>query len=165
MYQSVFLTFQLLVIILQMRTQGNSPKLLMGGCTSVTNLVMRVVTFKAVPGMARTYYYHHDHLDSTTLITNESGEVVQRVEYLPYGEVFLERHGGDNHSMPLQVQRPLGLSGRFLSPLHYESEQARARNNVEKEGVGQDARSGLVRLQCKILRPCPRSLPPDRPAG
>jgi hypothetical protein len=37
---------------------------------------------------------------STTLITNESGEVVQRVEYLPTGEVFLERHGGDNHSMP-----------------------------------------------------------------
>ena len=26
--------------------------------------------------------------------------IAQRVEYLPYGEVFLERHGGDNHSMP-----------------------------------------------------------------
>ena len=100
MYQSVYLTFQLLVIILQMRTQGNSPKLLMGDSTSVTNLVMRVVTFKAVPGTERTYYYHRDHLGSTTLITNKSGEVVQRVEYLPYGEVFLERHGGDNHSMP-----------------------------------------------------------------
>lgn len=25
--------------------------------------------------------------------------IAQRIEYLPYGEVFLERHGGDNHSM------------------------------------------------------------------
>ena len=108
MYQSVFLTFQLLVIILQMRTQGNSPKLLMGDSTTAANQSMRVVTFKAVPGTERTYYYHHDHLGNTTLITNKSGEVVQRVEYLPTGEVFLERHGGDNHSMPYKVQRPLG---------------------------------------------------------
>ena len=91
MYQSVFLTFQLLVIILQMRTQGNSPKLLMGDSTSVANLAMRVVTFKAVPGTERTYYYHHDHLGNTTLITNKSGEVVQRVEYLPTGETFIEQ--------------------------------------------------------------------------
>ena len=45
------------------------------------------------------YFYHKDHLGSSTLITNDSGNVVQRIEYLPYGEVFLERHGGDNHSM------------------------------------------------------------------
>lgn len=31
-----------------------------------------------------------DHLGSTMLITNESGEVVQRIEYLPSGEVFLD---------------------------------------------------------------------------
>ncbi len=55
MYQSVFLTFQLLVIILQMRTQGNSPKLLMGDSTSVANQSMRVVTFKVVPGTERLF--------------------------------------------------------------------------------------------------------------
>ena len=33
--------------------------------------------------------YHKDHLGSSTLITNKSGNVVQRIEYLPYGEVFL----------------------------------------------------------------------------
>ena len=33
--------------------------------------------------------YHKDHLGSSTLITNDSGNVVQRIEYLPYGEVFL----------------------------------------------------------------------------
>lgn len=55
MYQSVFLTFQLLVIILQMRTQGNSPKLLMGDSTSVANQSVRVMTFKAEPGTKRLF--------------------------------------------------------------------------------------------------------------
>ena len=32
-------------------------------------------------------------LGSTTLITNDSGEVVQRVEYLPTGETFIEQQG------------------------------------------------------------------------
>ena len=62
-----------------------------GDSTSAGNQPMRVMTFKAVPGTARTYYYHRDHLGSTTLITNDSGEVVQRVEYLPTGETFIEQ--------------------------------------------------------------------------
>ena len=62
-----------------------------GDSTSAGNQPMRVMTFKAVPGTARTYYYHRDHLGSTTLITNKSGEVVQRVEYLPTGETFIEQ--------------------------------------------------------------------------
>ena len=33
--------------------------------------------------------FNKDHLGSSTLITNDSGNVVQRIEYLPYGEVFL----------------------------------------------------------------------------
>ena len=36
------------------------------------------------------YYYHSDHLGSTSLITNLDGEVVQHVEYVPFGEVFVE---------------------------------------------------------------------------
>jgi len=36
------------------------------------------------------YYYHSDHLGSTSLITNLDGEVVQHVEYTPWGEVFIE---------------------------------------------------------------------------
>ena len=51
-----------------------------GDSTTAGNQSMHVVTFKAVPGTERTYYYHHDHLGNTTLITNKSGEVVQRVE-------------------------------------------------------------------------------------
>ena len=62
-----------------------------GDSATVGEQSMRVVTFKAVPGTERTYYYHRDHLGSTTLITNDSGEVVQRVEYLPTGETFIEQ--------------------------------------------------------------------------
>jgi len=36
------------------------------------------------------YYYHSDHLGSTSLITDLDGNVVQHVEYVPYGEVFIE---------------------------------------------------------------------------
>ncbi len=36
------------------------------------------------------YYYHSDHLGSANYITNLDGEVVQHVEYIPFGEVFIE---------------------------------------------------------------------------
>ncbi|MHC0446126.1 RHS repeat domain-containing protein [Flavobacterium sp. 3-218] len=36
------------------------------------------------------FYYHPDHLGSSSYLTNLDGEVVQHVEYVPFGEVFLE---------------------------------------------------------------------------
>ncbi|MFV0506788.1 MAG: RHS repeat domain-containing protein, partial [Bacteroidales bacterium] len=36
------------------------------------------------------YYYHPDHLGSASYITNLDGEVVQHIEYVSFGEVFLE---------------------------------------------------------------------------
>ena len=36
------------------------------------------------------YFYHPDHLGSSSFITNTEGEVVQHIEYVPYGEVFIE---------------------------------------------------------------------------
>jgi RHS repeat-associated protein len=33
-------------------------------------------------------YYHPDYLGSTTLITNESGDIVEETFYLPYGEII-----------------------------------------------------------------------------
>jgi RHS repeat-associated protein len=36
------------------------------------------------------YYYHGDHLGSTSVITNLDGDVVQHLEYVPFGEVFIE---------------------------------------------------------------------------
>ena len=98
---------------LQAQSPGGVVRPAEGDSTTAGNQSQRVVTYKTVPGTERTYYYHRDHLGSTTLITNESGEVVQRVEYLPYGEVFLERHGGDNHSMPHKFNGRSALRDAF----------------------------------------------------
>ena len=36
------------------------------------------------------FYYQPDHLGSSSYITNLDGEVVQHIEYVPFGEVFVE---------------------------------------------------------------------------
>jgi RHS repeat-associated protein len=38
------------------------------------------------------YFYHSDHLGSTSYITNAQGEITQFVAYLPFGEEFVEQH-------------------------------------------------------------------------
>ena len=53
---------------------------------------LRQSIFVAADGPAESYYYHKDYLGSSSIITNENGEVTQRIEYLPYGEVFLEQN-------------------------------------------------------------------------
>lgn len=36
------------------------------------------------------FFYHPDHLGSSSFITNLDGDVVQHIEYVPFGEVFIE---------------------------------------------------------------------------
>jgi len=36
------------------------------------------------------FYYHPDHLGSSSYITNLDGEVAHHIEYVPFGEVFIE---------------------------------------------------------------------------
>lgn len=36
------------------------------------------------------FYYHPDHLGSSSYVTNLDGEVSQHIEYVPFGEVFIE---------------------------------------------------------------------------
>ena len=43
---------------------------------------------------ANIFFYHPDHLGSTSLVTNLDGEVTQHVSYIPYGEVFIEERNG-----------------------------------------------------------------------
>ena len=38
------------------------------------------------------FYYHPDHLGSSSYITDANGEVTQHVEYFAFGETFLEEH-------------------------------------------------------------------------
>jgi RHS repeat-associated protein len=41
-------------------------------------------------GLSASYFYHSDHLGSSSLITDVSGEIVQHVEYVPFGGTFID---------------------------------------------------------------------------
>jgi len=38
----------------------------------------------------RTYYYHSDHLGSAQTVTNHDGLIHERIEYTPYGELWID---------------------------------------------------------------------------
>jgi RHS repeat-associated protein len=44
------------------------------------------------------YFYHPDHLGSTSYITDASGEVYQHLEYFAFGETFVEEHSNTNRT-------------------------------------------------------------------
>ena len=39
-------------------------------------------------GMDRIHFYHTDHLGSTRLVTDAAGDIFERIDYLPFGEIF-----------------------------------------------------------------------------
>ena len=71
------------------------------------------------------YYYHSDHLGSSTLITNGDGFITQQIDYLPYGEVFLEKQRNtDDYLSPYkfngkELDEETGLyyyGARYMNP-------------------------------------------------
>src|SRR5699024_8058264 len=44
------------------------------------------------PKLYDAYWYHPDHLGSSSFITNTTGEISQHFEYLPFGETLVEEH-------------------------------------------------------------------------
>lgn len=52
---------------------------------------LKTLLFEPLRDGEKTYYYHKDHLGSSSIITNGNGEVTQRIEYLPTGETFIEQ--------------------------------------------------------------------------
>src|SRR5690554_2671645 len=44
------------------------------------------------PKLYDAYWYHPDHLGSSSFITNTTGEISQHLEYLPFGETLVEEH-------------------------------------------------------------------------
>lgn len=57
-----------------------------------TRIVTRLLTEEtnSVLEPERTYYYHTDHLGSASLVTNSNGEIYERLEYTPYGEIWVD---------------------------------------------------------------------------
>ncbi|MBP5481979.1 MAG: RHS repeat-associated core domain-containing protein, partial [Paludibacteraceae bacterium] len=72
---------------------------------------------------ANVFFYHPDHLGSTSLVTNLDGEVTQHVAYIPYGEVFIEERNGSWNTPYLfnakELDEETGLyyyGARYLNP-------------------------------------------------
>lgn len=57
------------------------------------------------------FYYYPDHLGSSSYITNLDGEVLQHIEYVPYGEVFIDE---------LELTRKSAPSGESQLQQHME---------------------------------------------
>ena len=66
-------------------------------------------------------------LGSTTLITNDSGEVVQRVEYLPTGETFIEQQDTCRGYVGIQ-----GTAKELISLGKFFQEYIKAKGNSMK---------------------------------
>ena len=52
---------------------------------------MRILTMKVIPPPDKQqWYYHPDHLGSTSIVTSENGQLAEHTHYFPYGEVWLQ---------------------------------------------------------------------------
>lgn len=52
------------------------------------------------PKEEQVYWFHPDHLGSSSYITGVDGEVTQNIEYFPSGEVFVENHNKASNNSP-----------------------------------------------------------------
>jgi RHS repeat-associated protein len=51
----------------------------------------RILTMKVIPPPDKQqWYYHPDHLGSTSIVTNEKGQLAEHTHYFPYGEIWLQ---------------------------------------------------------------------------
>jgi len=53
------------------------------GAGMITSTAGRITT-------PQQYFFHSDHLGSSSLITDILGNTVQHLEYIPFGEVFID---------------------------------------------------------------------------
>ena len=71
-----------------------------------------------------TYFYHSDHLGSTSYITDDKGNITQYDAYLPYGELLVDEHSSSK-DMPYkfngkQFDEETGLyyyGARYMNPV------------------------------------------------
>lgn len=59
------------------------------------------------PQEEQVFFYHKDHLGSTLCITDRNGQIVERSEYISYGEVFI-----DNVASDAEYETPYKFTGK-----------------------------------------------------
>ncbi len=68
---------------------------------------------------SHTYTYHPDHLGSASLITDHEGEVYERIEYTPWGELWVEIQNADSSYRDLIPFRFTGKEWDEETGLYY----------------------------------------------
>ena len=71
-----------------------------------------------------TFYYHSDHLGSTSYITDDSARITQYTAYLPYGELLVDEHSS-SEDLPYkfngkELDEETGLyyyGARYMQPI------------------------------------------------
>ena len=58
-----------------------------------------------------TYYYASDHLGSSSVLTNQTGSYHERIEYFPYGEVWVH-----NKALESGYSTPYRFTGKEMDP-------------------------------------------------
>ncbi len=75
-------------------------------------------------GTEETFYYHSDHLGSTSYVTDDSARITQYTAYLPYGELLVDEHSS-SEDMPYkfngkELDEETGLyyyGARYMQPI------------------------------------------------
>jgi RHS repeat-associated protein len=119
------------------------------------------------------YFYHPDHLGSTSYITDASGEVYQHLEYFAFGETFVEEHSNTNRTPYLfngkELDEETGLyyyGARYQDPRtslflsvdrfsekypHLTPYQYAANNPLSYVDINGDSIISIQRLKNKII--------------
>jgi len=73
-----------------------------GNTRLVSNLVMQEEqSGKMVAVEKGAYYYHPDHLGSSSVVTDKDGKFYEQIEYFPYGETWVENKANtEQNSIP-----------------------------------------------------------------
>ena len=72
--------------------------------------IASIVKHKDEPQPA-TYYYATDHLGSSSVLTNQTGSYHERIEYFPYGEVWVH-----NKALESGYSTPYRFTGKEMDP-------------------------------------------------
>jgi RHS repeat-associated protein len=72
-------------------------------------------------GTAKTRYVHPDHLGSTNVVTDENANVVQTLDYYPYGATRVSTNSGTNEGRKYIGQFADQSNLDYLNARHYDS--------------------------------------------
>jgi len=85
-----------------------------GNTRLVSNMVMQEEkSGKMVSTEQGCYYYHADHLGSSSVVTDKDGEFYEQIEYFPYGETWVHNKATSDDSAQ---STPYKFTGKELDP-------------------------------------------------